>query len=194
MRTITTKVYTFNELEDTAKEKARDWYRAGMFDYEWYDYVFEDAKRLGALMGWNIDKIYFSGFSSQGDGACFEGSWSSENVKPGGVKIEAPRDKRLHAIATEFERLALSGLSCTVKQSGHYNHEGCTDFSIDVPETVDDSKVEELKDALKENSRDFMRWIYRRLEAEYEYMSEDAQVDENITVNEYEFKADGTRA
>ena len=36
-------VYQFDELSDSAKEKARDWYRLGAMDYEWWDYVYEDA-------------------------------------------------------------------------------------------------------------------------------------------------------
>ncbi len=48
MRTIETKVYTFDELTDKAKEKARDWYRndgGDMAQMEW-DYVKEDAERI----------------------------------------------------------------------------------------------------------------------------------------------------
>jgi hypothetical protein len=39
-----------------------------------------------------------------------------------------------------------------------------------------------------------MRWIYRQLEREYDYQNADAQVDENIRANEYEFYEDGKRA
>lgn len=39
-----------------------------------------------------------------------------------------------------------------------------------------------------------MRWIYRALEAEYEYQDSDGQVDETIKANEYEFEEDGSRA
>lgn len=35
MQTIKTKVYQINELSEPAKEKAREWYREGAFDYEW---------------------------------------------------------------------------------------------------------------------------------------------------------------
>ncbi len=36
MRTETIIVYKFNELSDTAKENAREWYKQGM-DYPWFD-------------------------------------------------------------------------------------------------------------------------------------------------------------
>ena len=43
---------------------------------DWYESTFDDAKAIGALMGMDIDGIYFSGFCSQGDGACFEAGLS----------------------------------------------------------------------------------------------------------------------
>ena len=40
-------VYQFDELSDTAKDTARDWYRQGALDYDWWDSTYEDAKRVG---------------------------------------------------------------------------------------------------------------------------------------------------
>ncbi len=194
MRIKEIKLYKFDELEDKAKEVARQWFREGALDYEWWDSIYEDATRMGELMGLDIKKIYFSGFSSQGDGACFEGSWYASNVKPGEVKKEAPVDKELHRIAQEFERLAAYGLSFTVKQSGHYMHKYCTSFDISVPDEIEDTKVNELEEALKENARDYMEWIYRTLEKEHDWMLEDAQIEDSIRANEYEFTIDGGQA
>ena len=75
IETTTQNVYTFNELSDTAKESARDWYRSDPFP-DWHEFVIDGAKEVGALLGIEIDNIWFSGFSSQGDGACFTGSYS----------------------------------------------------------------------------------------------------------------------
>ena len=51
MTTIETKVYTFDELSDKAKEKARDWYKSGIDDYEWWDSTYQDALNIGFEMG-----------------------------------------------------------------------------------------------------------------------------------------------
>ena len=32
-------VYQFNELSDRAKERAREWYREGALDYDWWENV-----------------------------------------------------------------------------------------------------------------------------------------------------------
>lgn len=42
-----TLVYQFDELNDKAKERAREWYRAGALDYEWWESVYEDAAQVG---------------------------------------------------------------------------------------------------------------------------------------------------
>ena len=47
MRIIETKVYEFDELNDKAKEQARNWYRGCALDYEWWDHIYEDAARIG---------------------------------------------------------------------------------------------------------------------------------------------------
>ncbi len=48
MKTITTVVYTFDELNDKAKEKARDWYRLGGFEnQDSWDTTSEDAAQIG---------------------------------------------------------------------------------------------------------------------------------------------------
>ena len=46
---------------------------------------------------------------------------------------------------------------------------------------------------LTEAARDFMRWIYRQLEAAYEWENAVEQVDDSIRANEYEFTEDGER-
>jgi hypothetical protein len=62
----------YNELSATAQERVREQY-INSLDYEWWDCVYEDAIEKGKELGFYIDKIYFSGFWSQGDGASWEG-------------------------------------------------------------------------------------------------------------------------
>ena len=76
MRTETINVYQFNELSDSQKQSVFDNWRINGPDYEWWDCIYDDAKTIAALMGIEIKDIYFSGFSSQGDGACFTGNYA----------------------------------------------------------------------------------------------------------------------
>ena len=196
MRIKQETVYTFNELSDAAKECARQWYREGGFDYEWYDATFDDAKQCLALAGFTVDKIYFSGFSSQGDGACFEGSWAAGNTKPvKAMKQHAPKDKALHEIAAAMREVAKANPSAfmSVKQHGHYCHEHCTSFWIE----SDDCAIElkgDAEGAIIEASKDAMRWIYSQLEKEHDWLNSDEQVDAAICANECEFYKNGKSA
>jgi len=47
MKTVEIELFSYAELEDDAKEKACDWYREGSYDYEWWEYIYEDAKTIG---------------------------------------------------------------------------------------------------------------------------------------------------
>ena len=88
---IQTTVYTLDELDERAKSRARDWYRQASNDDDWYEVVFEDFGRVCEILGVELATrtvglygggtrqkpcIWSSGFSSQGDGACFEGAYS----------------------------------------------------------------------------------------------------------------------
>jgi hypothetical protein len=48
MRTITVKFYQYDELPtEEAKQRAREWFADGQFDYDWWDFTYEDAERIG---------------------------------------------------------------------------------------------------------------------------------------------------
>lgn len=190
---VTTLIYKFDELGDDAKEVAREWYRQGALDYEWWDFIYEDAKTIAELMGIHIDRIYFSGFWSQGDGACFEGNYYYNPGSVKAVKEYAPQDQELHRIATELyeiQREHCYKIYAGVRHSGHYHHEHCTVIEIDCDHCsswIDDTAYECVADLL----RDYMRWIYKMLETEYDWLMSDEQVDESIRYNGYEFTEDG---
>jgi hypothetical protein len=208
MRTVTKSVYQFDELSDAAKETAREWFRTASADDEFWEATYADADSIAKLMGIEIDQkpvqtmggttryepaIFFTGFSSQGDGACFEGRYSYAKGGAAKVRTHAPVDEKLHAIADGLQAVQKAHgykLYAKVKQSGHYSHSGCTDIEV---MKGDDCAPDEAETEVKRLLRAFMDWIYRQLETEYEYQNEDEQVDENIRANEYEFEADGRR-
>lgn len=207
MRTITTQVFGFNELSDSAKEKAREWWRTDLpFDTE---HIIGDAAHIADMFGLDIrqtlkqraDKthhwvpsVYWSGFWSQGDGASFDGTYV---YKAGGlkaVKAHAPKDETLHRIVQrlqDVQRRYFYGIGARIKQSGMYCHELTMEIDVTCRDDrkLQDEDEEEIIDCL----RDFARWIYRQLEQEYEYQNSDEVVDETIIINEYEFDEDGKR-
>ena len=111
---IETTVYRLDELSDAAKEKARAWYRQTGFDHDWFEFVYDDFERICAIIGVDLKTvpvrlygggtrqkpcIWFSGFWSQGDGACFEGRYGYAKDAPRKIRDHAPKDGELHRIA-----------------------------------------------------------------------------------------------
>lgn len=192
MRTIEMQAYKFSELSDTAKQKAINHCREWQTDHQWWDFVYDDAKEIGKIMGIDIERIYFSGFWSQGDGACFEGWYSYKPDSCKQIRQYAPMDAELHAIAQALQNIQRTNfyqLRAGVKHRGHYYHENCTDIDIDRNDYKE--PTQDAEESIKECLRDFMRWIYSKLEQEYEWLTSDESVTEMIEANEYEFDEEG---
>jgi hypothetical protein len=204
-----TEVFKFSELDDSAKERARDWYREGALDYEWWDCTFDDAKECLALAGFEVRNIYFSGFSYQGDGAVFNGEWHANKAQPvKAMKAHAPKDKDLHAIAAEARAIAKlrpdASMATARRIRGYYfgrddvsAHCEREDDGVERTSAEWDARGKDddaIEERIVELARDAAHWIYRRLEREYEWLMSDEQVDESIIANDYEFTEEGKRA
>lgn len=206
MRTETTTrtLYPYSELSDEAKEKAREWWRdceARSGDNFFAECVIEDAESVAEILGITFDRrgkhspaVYWSGFWSQGDGACFDGSYSYAKGARKAIREYAPQDSELHRIAdelTKVQRRYFFALSATCEQRGHYQHSGCMSVCVrddrDGWRGVSSDDDEEIRQLL----RDFADWIYRQLEREYEYRMSDEMIEDAIISNEYEFTEDG---
>lgn len=194
MRTIETTVYTFDELAPKAKERARQWWREG-FEYN-DEFVIDDFKAIAALLGFKVDKVYWSGFCSQGDGACFTGEFVRD-FKPDAVKGYAPQDESLRVIAGRIQHTlgqfpAGEGVEnlndcLRIKRMGRFQH-AYTMYVDSNPDNDTGFEVEMLRHA-----HDLANWLYRGLQADYYAQLSDEFVDENILANEYEFDAKGDR-
>lgn len=195
-RTIEKTVYKFDELSDAAKERARDWYRELIFSdsCDW-ECIYEDAKTIAKLFGLEIENIYFSGFASQGDGACFEGTYAYKKGAAKAVREYAPQDAELHAIVDglqDVQRRNFYRLTASCTHRGRYYHSGY--MSVDVEECANRWRdIGDDEGELRDLLREFADWIYSQLEAEHDYQTSDEAVDESITINEYEFDEDGNR-
>ncbi len=57
MKTIETTVYTYDELSDTAKEKALEWVGECVYDIEYWDCIYDDAKSIGLkITSFDVDR------------------------------------------------------------------------------------------------------------------------------------------
>ncbi len=196
MRTVEKTVYTFDELTDDTKEKVRNWYRADGLDYDWWDFVYDDAATIADLFGLTLEKkgkstpkIYFSWFYCQGQGSSFRAAYRYVKGAAKAVRAYAPQDKTLHAIVDglqDVQRRKFYALTADVRPA---NRE--TSISVDVHDKrVDgwnDEPNQETVDDVTYWLEQFNDWIFSRLRDEYEHLTSDDVVDESIRANEYEF-------
>jgi hypothetical protein len=200
--TIVRELLQFDELSEAAKEKARDWYREGLYNDSFeFEHVIDDAKTIGELMGIDIDKVYYTGFCSQGDGACFEGSYSYKKGSVKAVKEFAPLDTELHRIAIDLQAIQRRNfyqLTANVKQSGRGYHSNCTLVEVwknDAQQNyAHDYASDDVELEVKELLKDYMNWIYKQLDKQNDYISSNEYIDEGIICNNYEFLESGRRA
>src|SRR3990167_7727054 len=191
-------VYKFDELSDVAKDKAREWWRGNVQHDEWSEYIIDDAAQIAELIGIDLcvkslkskPAIYWSGFSSQGDGACFEGRYryAKNNVKA--VKRHAQEDETLHRIVSglyDVQRRYQFKAALDVAHRGHYYHSRSNEITDVGERELSAGDFETMSELL----RDYMDWIYRQLEREYDWYMSDEQVDDCINANEYEFDEQG---
>ena len=202
-------VYTIDELSDAAKEAARAWYRESCLDYEWYDFVYEDFRTICGILGialrtspvrlrggGTMDKprIFFSGFSSQGDGASFEGAYSHGRGAMKSIRAHAPKDDELHRIADALQavqRRNFHQLHARIRQSGRYCHEYTMAIEVERDSPAWQPPTDDAEDAVIEAMRDLARWLYRQLRAEYEHLTSDDAIDETLAANGWSFTAAG---
>ena len=208
---IGTTVYRLHELSDAAKEKARAWYRDVGVDDDWHDAVFGDFETICDILGVTLRTrtvplfggrsrekpcIYFSGFWSQGDGACFEGSYAYAPQASVRIREYAPKDMELHRIACvlqAIQRRNFYGLTANIRHRGRYCHEYCMSISVDRDSATNQDMTRDAEDLVVEALRDLARWLYQTLEQDYADRTSDTAVDETIAANAWTFTQTGRR-
>ena len=208
MKTRTINIYHFDELSDEAKQTAIESARYMDVEFfEWWDSSFESFAEAADLFGLDIRQtrkslvggghrydptIFFSGFSSQGDGACFEGDYSYKKGALKATKQAFPADSELLRIVRDLQALQQRNfyqITAAAKHRGHYDHSGCMDITVDRADGKAFSDDDE--ESLKQLMRDFADWIYSCLEKEFDYLTSDEAVAESLRANGTEFTEDG---
>jgi hypothetical protein len=193
----------FNDLPQYARDAILTKHRDFNVEHiDWWDCVYDDFKTKMEDIGIDVDRMYFSGFWSQGDGACFEGSvynWP---------KFLESRGYDCPALIKHAE----DHFKLSVEHSGHYYHENCTRFSVDLPLPRHDEDTEFAYDYLtyEEGSiqeatvmallnqyvasaleaefidafRDHMRDLYKQLEDEHDHLTSDEAVLDSLEAND----------
>ena len=160
-------------------------------DYEWwntnYDYFIEQMAEKGVDV--EGKDIAFSGFCSQGDGACFDADVNLD------VFLADNKFRHLRKVKDH--------IFVSIKKNSyafHYSHEKTryVDCYIDGPATGAtarlDALVEKLAETIESERYSLSCEIYRDLEDSFDSMISDEAVKETLVENDYEFYKDGKQA
>lgn len=188
----------FQALPDNVREdvleKRRYW---NVDDESWHEHIIDGFKEQMAELGITANQVYFSGFYSQGDGACFEGSIDDKE------KVFALPEFAEFAALKEGEH----GLySVSWYSRGRYCHEESLSFEFSPNDgsepwernydnplryQVDKIAYDDAMALMAKFEPVFTEWVkskcrelYSTLEEEYEYQTEDEQVVESLIAND----------
>jgi hypothetical protein len=210
MKTIQLNLYEFAELEEKAKQKAIEDHRHINVDYSWWDFTYDDFINICQTIGITVDKksIFFRGFYSQGDGSGFIAEIDLPVLLDGIVtqkwKKYAPK-LELHLTLPEIDRrvirLIRENKLDTAPQITH-PHRGYyvkAELNENLPYSYHgypliEKQLDLLEDGVIKIAETLNRYLYKSLQDEYEYQTDEQAVTEAIEANEYWFTADGKRA
>lgn len=167
MRTIRTKVYKFNELNDDAKQKAIEHFKCYP-EESWYESVYDDAAQVGIkIKAFNLDRGNY-------------------------IKIEmnyafdvAEKITLNHGEGSETYKTAKQYL---IDRKELVDESPVDEDDCYVGEYEFDRKIDELD---KEFKHDIGQDYLTMLKKEYEYLTSEESIIEMIDANEYEFYVDG---
>lgn len=196
MREITQKLYTFSELGPEARAKAIENNRDINTDdfSDWYNPITEYFVEKVEKLGYEDIEPMFSGFYSQGDGACFT------------ARVYISNWIKAHKLKKKFALLYKYGTAdyCYIKISHSYHHyfststdvNECDDFwQVDSSKTQDKltEQLAEVTKLVEEERKNLGDQLYKDLETYYYKLTSDDMVAESLLANDVEFLEDGNK-
>jgi hypothetical protein len=211
------QTYSYADLPDKGKERARAHYIEHWVHDDWYDYIYMEAKDDGAVQGFDIDDIWFSGFWSQGDGAMWTGGVDLIEFITHHIPESIGRECWIWLIQDGwvYDRASIH------RTSHHYSHSNCmgltsigqmqdseedtldvdcilkgapiaTLYNLIVADTACSIKdISDLEELVLNEARRYADMIYGRLRDGYEYECSEGQISECYDANNILFNEEG---
>lgn len=163
MKEVTIQTYKFSELSDDAKQKAIEKHWDVMTTWSWWDFIYEDAKRIGL----NIRS--FELYPKEID-----------------ITYEDDPEDVANAILKEYGS-AMDIYKCATEYLAKYNQ---LESLIEEDEMFASDDLEELHN---EFLHDLGECFLSFLNSEYEWRTSSEAIGEELEINDYDFTADGKR-
>ena len=151
----------------------------------WHEFTIECFKSDMLKLGIDVDRVYFSGFWNQGDGACFEGRVCNWDLFiPSALTINQG-DPGLTKLVTYAKD---NDWTFSVRHRGPYYHQYSTHYSVDfrfhyeasAQTTIEDARLHTyLENTFTEFFCSRMKSLYKELETAYDAILEEEDEYEN---------------
>ena len=179
------ELFKFSELSDEAKERAIEKRRE---DQEiWLDYTIKESIQDLQKLGIINPEILYSGFHSQGDGACF----TCDNVNIRDFLTKTDKLSEFPFILSIEDQIVIK-----IVHNDMYYHEKSVSYDIEFD--INDEQLELHKEEIINFEKFFEEWrigeckrIYKALQDDYEYLTSRECIIESIEDNDYLFWPNG---
>ena len=197
MREVVQKVYKFNELESKVQEKVLERKRyAYVEEMNWWAYMIEDFGNImyvDHLFCVDEDSVSFDLYS-QDAGAGFTGEFETAQAAINvALAFDLKGDVNKASILDEireYGEVRVSKLSYSNTSPRNWNT--YIELLIDGVPMEEDEKYAPFVKALEEWKDEECSRLYTALEEEYDYLTSDEYVRQELAEGNYEFLADGT--
>jgi len=168
-------------------------------DFDWWDCAYAHFVEDMRIKHIDVDKMLFSGFWSQGDGASFTGHitnskafmethdltetypWVTKLLAAGGdfdLRIERTSHHYVHENTVSAD-IASADMFCNLLDSDEFRDLITTQWDKNL-----DKEYDQLESHVTEIIRDYCVDLYHRLEKEYDYLTSDEAVWDAIVAND----------
>ena len=186
METRSYNVYPYDEPTKEQQTKAIERYRDINTDFDqWHDFITDEWKVTLDLLGYSNPEILFSGFSSQGDGACFTAT------------VDVGRYLAKYKLLKRFKKIyGLISIKITHNYRYYYAQSTTVEYELDYNQNLkDENKAHklacELAEHIEQDRIKLGNQIYKDLYRTYSELTSDEAVADTLRGNDYQFTVDG---
>lgn len=184
MNTHTICTYKFSELSNAAKETALENHRYDFCDDNLLDFCDFTTDKIKSIF--EDAEFFYSGFYSQGDGACF--TFSRLNFE----NLFAELEKHGNIFSAEVKEFLKENFRCEGVHYGYYYHRNSISIEWDCAENEKfNYEIEKFTDALEDLRLSLCFKLYSELKNTYNDLTSDEYISESLETNEYEFLESG---
>lgn len=188
-------IYNYQDIlnNEDLKQKVLEKYGDINVNFDgWYNFIIAEWTEKLEQLGFIDPLICFTGFYSQGDGASFT---ADIDIKLAAQKSELFTVREINLLYTLWNYgLIEAGIK---RITYHYCHENttaleCYDGQLKISWTHIQKVVNKLWKYLEKIRYNLSKEIFKDLETEYNYLTDETTILETLKINEYEFYENGS--